>query len=567
MMKRIGHKDYDDTTMKHFLVTTLLVFTSALGAQDRAELEVVHRIKQEAFERSQVMDHLFYLVEVHGPRLTNSPGFFGAANLAVERMKGWGLDAKLEKWGPYGHGWSYSRFSAHLTKPQYETLIGVPMAWSAGTDGLVKGQPVIAVLKSSAPLKEREALIDAYIEKYRGKLRGKIVLIEALKTIETQNRPMSQRLAGNELSETAEAPQPVPPPLKVDYEDPDIEIPDDPAQRRSFLAHAPRWFREEEREATRKLRYKMIQFLAGEGVRLLIYPASRGDGGTVFPQTAGDYRSEAPIPPPSISLTPEHYNRIYRLVENGIPTEVEVEVEAAFHRDTLDSVNVIGELPGGEKKAEVVMIGAHLDSVGPGLGATDNAAGCAVMMEAMRILKTLNLKLDRTVRIALWGGEEEGLLGSEAYVKEHFGNPETMQLSTAHEALSVYFNYDNGTGKIRGIHLQGNDMARPIFSAWLGPFHDMGAATVSIRNTGGTDHLSFDAVGLPGFQFIQDPVEYDTRTHHSNMDVYDRIQAPDLMQAAAIVASFAYHAANRTEKLPRKPLPEPQPTERPKKAP
>ena len=209
------------------------------------------------------------------------------------------------------------------------------------------------------------------------------------------------------------------------------------------------------------------------------------------------------------------------------------------------------------------MIGAHLDSVAPGLGATDNAASCAVMMEVMRILKALDLKLDRTVRVALWGGEEQGLLGSKAYVKEHFGNPETMTLTGEHARLAGYFNYDNGTGKIRGVYLQGNDMVRPIFRGWLAPFADMGATSISIRNTGGTDHLSFDAVGLPGFQFIQDPVEYETRSHHSNMDVYDRIQPGDLMQASAVIASFVYHAANRAEKLPRKPLPKKQPKVKP----
>jgi Zn-dependent M28 family amino/carboxypeptidase len=269
------------------------------------------------------------------------------------------------------------------------------------------------------------------------------------------------------------------------------------------------------------------------------------------------------VPPPSIAITPEQYNRIFRLVDKGIPARVEVEAKTEFYRDSLDSVNVIAELPGGAKKDELVMIGAHLDSVDAGLGATDNAAGCAVMIEVMRILKALDLKLDRTVRMALWGGEEQGLLGSKAYVKERFGDPETMKLTPAHAKLAAYFNVDNGTGKIRGVYLQGNDMARPIFKAWLEPFQDLGATTLAISNTGGTDHLSFDAVGLPGFQFIQDPVEYETRTHHSNMDLYDRLQMPDLMQAAAIVASFVYHAANRAEKLPREPLPEPQPLEKP----
>src|SRR5581483_10282585 len=238
---------------------------------------------------------------------------------------------------------------------------------------------------------------------------------------------------------------------------------------------------------------------------------------------------------------------------------LELEIQAKFLDDRTDSVNVVGEIPGTRKRAEGVMIGAHLDSWHGGTGATDNAAGSAVMIEVMRILKTLNLPMDRTVRMALWGGEEQGLLGSRAYVKEHFADRETMKLRPEHAKLAGYFNYDNGTGKIRGIYLQGNDMVRPIFEAWMQPFKDLGMTTGSIRNTGGTDHQSFDAVGLPGFQFIQDPIEYNTRTHHSNMDVYDRVQPGDLMEASAIMAAFVYHAAMRDEMLPRKPLPKPQP--------
>ena len=330
----------------------------------------------------------------------------------------------------------------------------------------------------------------------------------------------------------------------------------------SFV-QAPRWFREENRKEGRRIQNKLNRFLVDEGVLLVMHPATRGDGGTVFPPRAGSRIVEDTVPPPSIAITPEQYNRICRLVEKEVAPRVEVEVRTRFHRDTLDSINVIAELAGTEKKDELVMIGAHLDSTAQSLGATDNAAGSAVMMETIRILKALDLKLDRTVRLALWGGEEQGLLGSEAYVKEHFGDSETMRLTDRHQKLAAYFNFDNGTGKIRGVYLQGNDMVRPIFAAWLKPFEDMGATTLSIRDTGGTDHLSFDRVGLPGFQFIQDPVEYETRTHHSNMDAYDRVQPGDLMQASAIIASFVYHAANRSEALPRKPLPKPQPKEKP----
>ncbi len=258
-------------------------------------------------------------------------------------------------------------------------------------------------------------------------------------------------------------------------------------------------------------------------------------------------------------MSREQYNRMARLLEKKIPVKLRASLQADISSTNQDSYNVTGEIPGGAKKDEVIMIGAHLDSWHSGTGATDNAAGSAVMIEVMRILKALNLKLDRTVRIALWSGEEQGLLGSKAYVKEHFGDPETMKLSEAHAKLSGYFNLDNGSGKIRGVYLQGNDAMRPIFEQWLSPFRDQGVTTISIRNTGGTDHLSFDDVGLPGFQFIQDPLDYETATHHSNMDTLDHVQAPDLMQASAIISTVVYQAANRPEMLPRKALPKPQP--------
>jgi Zn-dependent M28 family amino/carboxypeptidase len=292
----------------------------------------------------------------------------------------------------------------------------------------------------------------------------------------------------------------------------------------------------------------------------LVLSESRGEGGTIFAQSGGPYDPKKPVAVPGVVLMPEQYNRIARLLDHKIPVKLEFNIDNDIDESHPDCFNVIGEIPGsGKHKDEIVMLGAHFDSWHGGTGATDNGAGSAVMMEAVRVLKAANLTLDRTVRIALWGGEEEGLLGSRAYVKERFGDRETMKLTADHAKLAGYFNYDNGTGKIRGVYLQGNDMMRPIFEAWLEPFKDMGASTISIRNTGGTDHLSFDAVGLPGFQFIQDPMDYDTRTHHSNMDVYDRIQAGDLMQASTIIASFVYNTANRPEMLPRKPLPKPQP--------
>ena len=255
----------------------------------------------------------------------------------------------------------------------------------------------------------------------------------------------------------------------------------------------------------------------------------------------------------------EHYGRIWRLLQKKIPVRLEMNIENKFYDDDLNSFNIIGEIPGTDKADELVMLGAHFDSWHTGTGATDNAAGSGVMLEAMRILKATGLRMRRTVRLALWTGEEEGLLGSRAYVTQHFADRTDMKLKTEHGKLTGYFNVDNGTGAIRGVYSQGNEGIAPIFQTWMQPLKSLGMTTLSIRSTGGTDHLSFDGVGLPGFQFIQDPIEYNARTHHSNMDVYERIQAPDMMKNAAIVASFVYLAANRDDKLPRKPLPPPQP--------
>jgi hypothetical protein len=540
----------------------LLALPCLAVAQDKPDLEVVHRIRTEALQKSKVMEHVFQMVEVNGPRITGSPGFEGASKWAVKRLQEWGLEnARLEKWGPFGQGWSRSYYSAHLVEPGYEMLIGVPLGWTPSTNGVVKGTPLIAPLDGYPTLEERERAIDEFIEKQRGKLRDQIVLLSPLKTVRPQTRAAFQRYDGEALSARTKAPEGK---IPIDFSKPNIEIPREQEARRDFFAQAPPWWLHWYREESKRVQSKLNRFLTSENVRLVIEPAARGDGGTVFPPRMGDRDVKQALPPPAIAITPEQYNRLFRLVEEGLQPKIEVEVRTTLHRDSLDSWNVVADLPGsGEHSDEIVMIGGHLDSTAAALGATDNGAGCAVMLEVIRILTSLELKLDRTVRIALWGGEEQGLLGSKAYVKEHFGDPETMTLTAEHEKLSAYYNVDNGSGKIRGVYLQGNDMVRPIFSGWLAPFHDLEAQTLSIRNTGGTDHLSFDAVGLPGFQFIQDPIEYETRSHHSNMDAYDRVQPADLMQAAAIVASFVYHTANREQKLPRKPLPEPQPLTRP----
>jgi carboxypeptidase Q len=507
-------------------------------AGENVDLGMVHRIKAEAFENSKVMDHMFFLTDVHGPRLTGSPGYQGAADWVVSRLKEYGLsNVKEEKWGPFGRGWTCTHFEAHMIEPQYAALIGVPLAWTAGTGGVITGEPILASVQ-----KEED------FPKYRGLLKGKIVLSMPLKELAFPTTAAGHRYSDAELSSEALGPELGRPPGP--RAPGAAAFPTDPEERRRFI------------EGRRRLQEKIAQFMKDEGALVVLSYGNTGDAGTVFASSGGSYDPKKPIALPAVALTPEHYNRIARLVEHKIPVKLEFNIKNEFFNDHTDSVNVIGEIPGHAKKDEIVMLGAHLDSWHGGTGATDNAAGSAVVMEAVRILKALNLPMDRTVRMALWSGEEEGLLGSRAYVKEHFADRETMKLSEEHKKLAGYFNYDNGTGKIRGIYLQGNDMVRPIFESWLTPFHDLGASTVTIRNTGGTDHQSFDAVGLPGFQFIQDPMDYSTRTHHSNMDVYDRIQPGDLMQASAIMASFVYNTAMRGEPLPRKALPKPQPSRR-----
>jgi len=531
------------------ILTCLLVLGSLpIYAEERVDLGVVHKIREEALQNSKVMDHVFQLTDVYGPRLTNSPGFFGAADWVVKQLKEWGIEGHQEKWGPFGQGWTYTHFSANLIEPQYAPLIGFPLAYSPGTNGTVTGEAMVASIAAETDF-----------DRYKGKIKGKILFMGVGRELTMITTSLGQRYTDDELAR--------------------LSVAADGGGRggapgtTALAAEAGRGGRGGRGGGAggqggqpggltpqQQFQNRLNQFLKDEGVAVVVRLGSgQSTGGTVFGQAAGSRDPKDPIPPPTVAITPEHYNRVMRLLDAKIPVKLEFEIQAKFLDDRLDSVNVVGEIPGGRKRDEVVMIGAHLDSWHGGTGATDNAAGCAVMIEAMRILKTLNLPMDRTVRMALWSGEEQGILGSRAYVAEHFADRVDMKLKPEHAKLAGYFNVDNGSGKIRGVYLQGNDAMRPIFEAWFKPFQDLGAGTISIRNTTGTDHLSFDAVGLPGFQFIQDGLEYNSRTHHSNMDVYDRVQRADMSQMAAIVASFVYDAATRDEMLPRKPLPKPQP--------
>jgi carboxypeptidase Q len=515
------------------LGAALLISAIYLYSEEPVDLGVIHRIKTEAFENSKVMDHEFYLAEVYGPRLTNSPGFKAAGDWVVKRLQGYGLtNVHEEAWGPFGRSWNYTHYAGHMIAPQYQPLIGFPLAWTPGTDGAVQGDAFYAPLVTEADL-----------EKFKGKLKGKVVLTMAPKTVAMVMEPLGRRLTDAELETRSLAPDPAR--LANPFGPPNGAPPPTP----------------EEREKAAQFRKKVTQFLKDEGALVVLQYGYNGDGGTVFAAAGGSRELKDPIPSPMVAVTPEHYNRIVRLLQHDIPVKLEFDIKAQFIDSPTDSFNVIGEIEGGRKKDEIVMLGAHLDSWHGGTGATDNGTGSSVAIEAVRILKTLDLKMDRTVRIALWSGEEEGLLGSQAYVKEHFADRETMQPKPEYYKLDAYFNDDTGTGKFRGIGVMGNDQVRPIFEEWLKPFHDLGATAVvgttglTARKPGGTDHTSFDYVGLPGFGFMQDPMEYGSRTHHSNMDVYDRVQPGDLMQCSAIMAAFVYETATREQMIPRIPMP------------
>jgi carboxypeptidase Q len=485
---------------------------------EKIDLDAIYRIKDEGLQRSKVMELESYLTDVYGPRLTGSPNIKEAADWAQKTMKEWGLaNVHLERF-PFGRGWQNQRFVAHALTPRAYPLIAYPKAWTPGTKGPVSGEAVMANISTEKDF-----------DTFRGKLRGKFVLATPMREVPAQFEAPGHRYTDAELADLAKQP-----------------------------AAGGRGRGGRGNQTNQAFARRKTQFWIDEGVAAVL-DVSRGDGGTLFVQGGGSRDPKDPPSPPQVVVAVEHYGRIARTLEKNIPVTLQMDIDNKFYDDDLDAFNVVAELPGTDKADEVVMLGAHFDSWHTGTGAPDNAAGSVVMMEAMRLLKFSGVKLRRTVRIGLWGGEEQGLLGSKDYIKAHYGDPATMQLKPEHATFAGYFNVDNGTGAIRGVYLQGNEAVAPIFQAWMEPFRNLGMTTLTIRNTGGTDHLSYDAVGLPGFQFIQDDVEYDSRTHHSNMDVYERIQANDMMRNAVIVASFGYNAANRDEKLPRKPLPKAQP--------
>jgi hypothetical protein len=521
------------------------------------------------------MQTLNSLTNVIGPRLTGSPGMRRANEWTRDRLTQWGLqNAQLEPWGAFGRGWVLRNFSAEAIEPQVFPLLAYPKAWSPSTAGPLSAEVVYVSAKDEQEL-----------QKYKGQLRGKIVLNGATRDTTAHFDPEATRETEKELLDLANAPDPT--------------------------GQPPRFRVTPELRAATRFNSLKLSFFQDEGAALIIDP-SRGDDGTIFVQQAAvpqplptdpqalqallnrdsnaprqirAWEKEAPKFAPQVVLSVEQYNRLARMTEAGERVRLSVNLDAQYLDQDPTAYNTVAEIPGTDLKDEVVMLGGHLDSWHGGTGATDNAAGVAVAMEAVRILKALNLQPRRTIRIALWSGEEQGLLGSRAYVEQHFGKLETPQPTPQatppgaaegqpvaqpsptptprarlvtrpeYEKLSAYFNLDNGTGRIRGVYMQGNEGVRPLFRRWLAPFADLGAQTLTLANTGSTDHVPFDSIGLPGFQFIQDTIDYNTRTHHSTQDTYERIQAEDVKQAAVIMAAFVYQTAMTNERLPRKPAP------------
>jgi carboxypeptidase Q len=479
------------------------------ATMEGVDLEVVERIRDEGLNRSQVPELASYLTDVVGPRLTNSPGMKRAYDWTSSTLREWGLEnVAVEPWGEFGRGWKNVAFSFRAVTPYPTVLQAVPVAWSGGTDGVVRGRAVAVEVETAAD-----------IERYRGQLAGAFVMVEPYRPIEPEWEHRDRRYPMEWLLEApAEA----------------AELsPEQEAERQAMF---------ERFRAQREVRQLLNEMLREEGVAAILSP-SGWTYGVMRVGGTGAWRPESPIGPPELVVSHESYGQVWRNVRRGLPVELELNVENRWFEDDLQAYNVVADLPGTDLADELVIIGGHLDSWHAGTGATDNAAGSVVMMEAMRILQTLGVQPRRTIRIGLWSAEEQGLWGSRMYVENH---------PDLHDRISAYLNFDNGTGRIRGIYTQMNEGVIPIFEELLAPFGDLGVVAVRHANTSGTDHLAFDRAGIPGFQFIQDPIEYSLRTHHSHVDTFERLVLDDLKQAAVVVASLAYHIAMRDEMLPRK---------------
>ncbi|PWT99434.1 MAG: peptidase M28 [Bacteroidetes bacterium] len=503
-----------------FLLLQVLSAVTVWAQSDAPDPAIIQKIREEGLQHSQVMDIAHHLTDESGPRLTNSPGFMKAAQWAVAEMKSWGMKSNLEAWGDFGPGWELQRSYIAMKVPYYHPIIAHPFAWTKGTNGMVTADVVFL-----------QSLSEEAISKYKGSFQGKVVLAGVTDTV--------LRSAFDAYANR--------------YTDKELDSLKDSDMFTEEMLNGMIGYFNGIRAAMRHLQ-KL-------GCVAVLNARTYNRDGTIDVAQWYTGKKDELLDLLTFEVGTEDYLSMQRLLERGKKVQIELEVKSRMIPENTKAYNVIGEIPGTDPtlKSELVMLGGHLDSWHSGTGATDNAAGCAVMMEAARILHALNLQPKRTIRVALWSGEEQGLLGSHAYVTKHFGDPVTMKLLPEQSKVSVYYNLDNGTGKIRGIYLQNNEAVRPIFQQWLQPFNDLGATAITSSNTGATDHLSFDAVGIPGFQFVQDPMEYETRTHHTNMDDYDHLSPDDLKQASTIIAAFVYLSSVRAEKIPRKPLPDPGP--------
>jgi carboxypeptidase Q len=530
------------TTLAAFLCPIVLFTAGIATAQEEIDLDAANRIRDTALNHSQVMEMVGYLTDVTGPRLTGSPNLKRAEEYARDKLREWGLEnAHLEAWGPFGRGWWLEGFTANMLSPRFSPLIAYAKAWSPGTNGLVRGEVVLLDVKTVADL-----------DKYKGKLKGKIVLFSQARHVDPLFDPPAHRQTDEELLRLANAPP--------------------SGEPRPFQ------FTPEQRSAE-ELNYRKWQLIQNEGAAVVLQPSYR-DAGTVYvtsvtlpypPDVPFEKRARAwdlskPVVTPQVNIAAEQYNGIVRLVMRGVPVQLEVNIAVRFSDEDPMSYNVIAEIPGTDLKDEAVMVGGSIDSWHSGTGATDNAAGAATALEVIRILQALKLKPRRTIRIGLWTAEEQGTLGSHAYVATHFGRRVSAtegqpgrphyELKPEHEKFDAYFNFDYGTGRIRGLYLQGNEAARPLFRDLLEPYKDLGASTLSIADIAATDHMPFDEVGLPAFQWIRDYMEGDnTRAPHTNMDTYDHVLEDDLKQSATVAASLIYNLAMRNERVPRKLLP------------
>ena len=520
-------------------------------ATENLDLTMYQRIRQEGLSHSHVMDYASGLMDGIGPRLTGSPNLQRANEWTRDQFTAMGCtNAHLEDWGEFGIGWRQLNTWVRMSAPDTAVFIAQALPWSPSSHGAVSGGAVWVDAKDEKDL-----------EKYKGKLAGKVVFFGPMRDVKPVDKALFRRDDDSDLKKIEEYP------VRV-------------GERGDFF-----------QEFIKRLEFreKAGQFFADEHAAAVVIPSrdgrdSGGSGGTIFDDSSSGmgwftYQREHAEKLPIVVMAIEHYGRVYRLLKANVPVSIEMDVETEFTGDHQHGFDTIAEIPGTDPKLkdEVVMVGGHLDSWASGTGATDNGAGTVVAMEVMRILNALHVQPRRTIRVGLWTGEEQGEFGSYGYVKQHFGfvplstAPDQLklpdflrkpagpvQLKPEQQKISGYFNVDNGSGKIRGIYLQENSAIASIFRQWMAPLSDLGVTTITMRNTGGTDHEAFDSVDIPGFQFIQEPLDYVSRTHHSNMDLYERLQPDDLAQAATIEAIFVYNTAMREQMLPRKPLPHPE---------